>query len=176
MVFFFQIRVHKGSHAEVQGKVQIHAVSLILCPQLSKHFAAWWLSQLIVILNYCSRLFADSWPWDPSAVSGCFQPPAHRNSYRRKDSDRSRRDFRPDWLRLPELHRETQGQRNQSALATRGQKKNNFLHADTLIPTTQQCSCVQRGKKWFVVLSGNRSQIPETHIETCCRVGSAASR
>uniref|UniRef100_A0A3P8QL34 Serine/threonine-protein phosphatase n=1 Tax=Astatotilapia calliptera TaxID=8154 RepID=A0A3P8QL34_ASTCA len=33
-----------------------------------------------------------------------------------------------------------------------GVRKNNFLHADTLIPTTQQCSCVQRGKKWFQIV------------------------
>lgn len=57
----------------------------------------------------CVRL-TDSQLRDPPAVSGRFQPSTYRNNRRRKDSNRSWRDIRPDRPGLPQQHRATQGQ------------------------------------------------------------------
>lgn len=57
----------------------------------------------------CSFL-PDTRLWDSPAVSGCVQPPAHRDHYWRKDPDCSRGDIGPDWSGLPQHSGTTQSE------------------------------------------------------------------
>lgn len=85
--------------------------------------------------------------WDPAAVSGCVQPPAHRNHYWWKDPDCSRRDIRPDWSGLP-----------RHSGATQSQEKNSLI-----IPIVKTLNnnfgCFQYGNSLFSVLFFLRWQI-----------------
>lgn len=102
---FLQVRVHKGSDAEVQGKVNTRGFCRTSQPVDHCRVPC---SMVLWLID--ARL------WDSPAVSGCVQPPAYRNYYWWKDPDCSWRDIRPDWSGLPQRSGATQSQEKNSLI------------------------------------------------------------